>query len=98
MSPRWIGSDWSGEERQTLWLIHAIGMPLFAVSCYAVVMSLFSAGVEPLIVVIVGVVPPYIASVGIARLLAMQIKPDLVSRADESAARRMARKETAGWQ
>lgn len=95
--PRWISGDWSPEERQTLWLIHLIGMPLFAISCYAIVISLFSMGLDPLLVVIVGVAPPYVASLYTARRLSEWLKPDLVKRADENAARRMASEQAAEW-
>jgi hypothetical protein len=96
ITPRWVGSDWSPEEREAMWLIHLIGVPLFAISCYTVVMSLFSAGLDPLVIVILGVLPPYVASLYAARRLIERLKPDLVKQADENATRRIAREEAAG--
>jgi hypothetical protein len=79
-----------------MWLIHFTGLPLFAVSCYAVVMSLFSAGLDPLLIVTLGIAPPYVASLYVARRLIEWLKPDFVRQADENAARRIAREEAAG--
>jgi hypothetical protein len=95
ITPRWVGRDWSPEERRALWLIQSIGLPLFAISCYTIVMSLFSTGFDPLLIVILGVAPPYVASLYAARRLIEWLKPDLVKQADENATRRMAREETA---
>jgi hypothetical protein len=80
-------ADWSPEECRTQWLIHLIAAPLFAISCYTIVMSLFSVGLDPLFIAIVGVAPPYVAAVYAARRLSEWLKPDLVKRADENAAR-----------
>lgn len=90
LSPRWIGRDWSAEERRTLWLIHLIGEPLFAVACFAVVMSLFSNGAPPAVAAALGVGPPYVISLYIARRLVEWINPELVRRADQNAAQRLA--------
>ena len=90
IGPRWIGRDWSPEERRTVWLIHSIGMPLFAVACYETVMSLFAAGAPPAVAAAVGVGPPFVASLYVARGVVAWVKPELVKRADENAARRPA--------
>ena len=91
-----VGSDWSPEELRTQWLIHLIGMPLFAISCYAIVMSLFSMGLHPLLVVIVGVAPTYLASLYAAQLFAAWLWPDLVKTADANAERRIALEKIEG--
>ncbi|MBV8834204.1 MAG: hypothetical protein JO108_33820 [Acidobacteriaceae bacterium] len=85
--PRW-SPEWSPEERKTVLLIHAIGMSLFAISCYAMVMYLFSLGLDPLIVVAVSVAPPFIGSLLLARKISEYVWPDLVVRADANAASR----------
>jgi hypothetical protein len=95
--PRCIAADWSPEERRTLWLIHLIAMPLFGMSCYETVMTLFSMDLDPLLIAIVGVVPPCVASFYVARRLSEWLFPDMVKRADENAARRIASEQAAEW-
>src|ERR1700730_7848364 len=82
-------SELSPEERKVIWLIHSIGMLLFAIACYEIVNTLFSRGVNPLITAIVGVVPPYIAALYVSRRLCKWLWPELLARADENAARRL---------
>jgi hypothetical protein len=86
--PRAITSAWSREERQTLWRIHLIGMPLFALICYKMVMFLFERGIDPAIVAFGSVFCSFIIAFGIARLVALFLWPELLRRADENAARR----------
>jgi len=88
--PRSITDAWSIEERQTVWRIHLIAMPLFAICCFKLVMFLFNGGVDPLIVAIASVVPTYIAAFAVARGVALWLWPDLMRRADENAAKRYA--------
>jgi hypothetical protein len=88
--PRSITNAWSREERQTVWRIHLIGMPLFCIACFELVMFLFNHGVDPLIVAVVSVVPTYVAAFAAARGIALMLWPDLLRKADENAARRYA--------
>jgi hypothetical protein len=84
------GCAWSREERQTVWRIHLIAMPLFAVCCFKLVMFLFDSGLDPAIVAAAGVVPPYVLALALARRICLWLWPDLLRRADENAARRYA--------
>ena len=88
--PRAVTDAWSDEERQTLWRIHLIGMPLFALICYNMVMFLFERGVNPAVVALGSVLCAFLLAFTIARLVALWFWPDLLRQADENAARRYA--------
>jgi hypothetical protein len=90
LRPRAIGPEWSREERQTVWRIHLIAMPLFAVCCYNLVMFLFERGVDPAVVALGSVLSSYVVAFAIARLIALWLWPELLRQADENAARRYA--------
>jgi hypothetical protein len=83
-------SVWSTEERQTVWRIHLIALPLFAVGCYFLVMFLFNCGFDPAIDAFVGVALPCMVAFALARRIALWLWPELLRRADENAARRYA--------
>jgi hypothetical protein len=69
----------------------------FAMFAAAALIFLNIHRLNPLLVVIVGIAPPYVASLYAARRLSEWLKPDLVKRADENAARRIAGEQAAEW-
>jgi hypothetical protein len=85
---RAVTDAWSTEERQTVWRIHLIGMPLFALICIKLALFLFDRSVDPALIAFGSAFCSLVLAFTIARLIALWLWPDLLRRADENAARR----------